>query len=248
MKHYALVILLVLTRVAGFTMPESGDSSNTVGSRKPPIKVTTRMHSMGLFSYGGRMVSPNHVMDLHVVYKRRTWGFQLFKGFDLKDRHTPINFTLAAVNRAFQLGTNLTITPHVGVVLEQFESFADHGSDAMVILTTAWRCRPRLTLEHTAMMANLVVVPELMDWVNRLRLVYSNGNLDVTLFAWHNNRAFDAIEYSSVGVSFFFSRLPLAGTFTLQSGITGLYMPQASEERILIGANGVFLTLGVSVN
>jgi hypothetical protein len=217
--------------------------------RKPsPLKVTTRLHTMGLFSYGGRLVAVHPVVDVYLTYARKTWGFQFFKAVDLKDSHTPINFALAMVNKPFHIGKRLTITPSVGIALEQFESFADHGSDAAMLITTSYKVSQRVTLEHSALGANLLLEPAMRDWVNRLRLMYSNGHLDLTLLTWHNNRVFDANEYCTVGASIFYSRLRVARDLTLQAGITGLVMPYASDERTKEGAAGAFITIGCTLN
>ncbi len=249
MKRGLLAFLILLTAAGPIqAVTDSTDTSDNSAAKRSACKATSRIHSMGLFSYGGRLVCQNHVMDLHFVYNRRTWGFQFFKAFDLHDTYTPINFALAAVNKPFSVSKKLTITPHLGVVLEQFRSVADHGSDAAAFLVTAYKIHPRLTLEHTAMFGNLVLEPDMRDWVNRLRLLYSHGHLDVNLFAWHNNQVFDAVGYSTVGLSVTMARLPLSDPFTMQAGITALYMASASDERTMAGANGLFLTLGVSVN
>lgn len=247
MKRIGLTYLILLLGVAAMASPDTLDTPG-VAKKKSSFRATARIHSMGLFSYGGRLVCQNHVIDIQLVYNRQTWGFQFFKAMDLSDRQTPINFALAAVNRSFMIGKKLTVTPHVGVMLEQFSSLADHGSDAVVILITAYRIHPNFTLEHSALVGNLVIEPDMRDWVNRLRLLYSKGNLDVTLFAWHNNRVFDTQEYATVGLSVLMNRLPLTGRFKLQCGLTGLYMTGASDERTRAGANGLFMTLGVSVN
>jgi len=247
MKNIALAFLILLSGRAP-AATDTTNSSGTVAANRNRLKATTRIHSMGFFSYGGRLVSQNHVMDLHVVYNHGTWGAQFFKACDLSDSRTPINFAMMAVNRPFHVGKKLTVTPHAGIILEQFESLADHGSDAAAFLVGAYKVHPNLTLEYTAMMANLVIEPGLRDWVNRLRVLYSKGHLDVTLFAWHNNQVFDASTYGTVGLSVFMSRIPLAGPFRLQTGITGLYMASASDERTLARANGLFLSMGVSVH
>lgn len=249
MKNIALAILVLLIGGApAQATTDTTNSSGTVTARKTHLKATTRIHSMGFFSYGGRLVSQNNVMDLHIVYNHGKWGAQFFKACDLSDSRTPINFAMMAVNRPFHIGNKLTVTPHAGIILEQFESLADHGSDAAAFLVGAYKVHPNLTLEYTAMVANLVVEPGLRDWVNRVRCLYSKGHLDVTLFAWHNNQVFDASTYGTVGLSVFMSRIPLAGPFRLQTGITGLYMASASDERTLARANGLFLSMGVSVN
>jgi hypothetical protein len=72
--------------------------------------------------------------------------------------------------------------------------------------------------------------------------------VDVTLFAWHNNGVFDRNDYATFGVSLFMSRLPLVGKLKMQSGITALYMASASEEKTMVGANGLFLTIGIGIN
>lgn len=249
MKRIALInLILLLGTVFAMARTDSTDTSATVTARKATLKATARIHSMGLFSYGGRLVSQNNVLDLNITYTRPSWGFIFFKAIDLRDNHTPINFALAAVNKRFEIAKNLTFTPHVGIVLEQFQSLADHGSDAAVFLVMAYRIQPHLTLEYTGMFGNLIMEPELRDWVNRLRLLYSKGHLDVTLFAWHNNQVFDRSGYGTVGLSVFVNRLPLAGNVTLLSGLTGLYMAAATDEKSFTGANGLFLTLGVTVN
>ena len=247
-KIASIMLILLLGGTAAAGASDSTDTSGTVAAKKAIVKATARLHSMGLFSYGGRLVSHNHVMDVHVVYNRKTWGFQFFKAVDLHDRRTPINFAMAAFNRPFHLGDRLTLTPHVGILLEQTSSLADYGSDVAGFLTASYRLRPNFTVEYTGIFANLVIAPGHRDWINRLRLLYTDGHLDVTLFGWHNNQVFDAQTYGAVGISVFMSRLPLSGPFSLQTGLTGLYMASASEERLREGASGLFLTLGVTVN
>ncbi len=242
MKKFAQILLTVL-------IVQTVQASDTTSTKKAPHgtwKATARIHSMGFFSYGGRLVSSNHVADLHVSYTRKTWNFQAFKAIDLRDHHTPINFAMAVIGRPLALGDKLTFTPQAGVVLEQFTSMADHGSDAVVLFTTAYRIHPHLTLEHTALVSNLLLEPAWRDWVNRVRVMYRSGHLDVTLFAWHNNAVFDQHDYATIGVSVFTSRWELQGPWTILTGVTGLYMAQASDERAWEGANGILLTLGMA--
>lgn len=246
MKTYTLLVLTMLNAAAVWSAP--GDSVAAQPAAPSPWKFTTRMHSRGLFSYGGRLVSENPVMDLGISYSAKTWGFQFFKAVDLSDRRTPINFAFALVNRPFHIGKRLTITPSAGVLLEQFESIADHGSDAVVLITTTYRFSKEIALEHSSLAGNLVLTPEFRDWVNRLRLLYSKGHLDVTLFGWHNNAAFDQSAYVTTGASIFYSRLKLDKALALQAGVTGLWMATATEEETMHHASGVFITLGLSVN
>ncbi|MBL7849880.1 MAG: hypothetical protein JNN04_03180 [Cyclobacteriaceae bacterium] len=229
-------------------MTLSAYASDSTATTHGTWKATARIHSMGFFSYGGRLVSRNGVADVHVMYDRKTWHLQAFKAIDLNDRHTPVNFAMAVFGRPLHVGKKLTFTPQAGVVLEQFTSLADHGSDAAFLFTTAYRIHPRVTLEHTILVSNLVLEPSLRDCINRLRVLYKSSHLDVTLFAWHNNSVFDDQEYATLGLSVFTSRWKLVGPVTAMAGITGLCMAQTSDERAWKNADGILLTLGFAWN
>lgn len=246
MKTLTLFVGMMLTATALWSSPKD---SLVVREKTPSRwKVTARLHSRGLFSYGGRLVSANPVADLAISYAGKTWGFQFFKAADLSDRQTPINFAFGLVNRPFHVGSHLTITPSVGVMFEQYHSFADHGSDAVLLITTTYRFNKAWAIEHSSLAGNLVVTPDLRDWVNRLRLLYSHGHLDITLFGWHNNAAFDRSSYLTAGASIFYSRIKLVDAITLQAGVTGLWMATASEAETLNNASGIFASLGISIN
>lgn len=232
-------------------MIQSAYASDSTATKQVPRgtwKATVRIHSMGFFSYGGRLVSHNCVADLHMMYDRKTWNIQVFKAFDLDDRRTPINFAMAVVSRPLHVGKKLTFTPQAGVVLEQFTSMADHGSDAALLFSTAYRVHPRVTLEHTTLVSNLVFEPAWRDWINRFRVIYKSNHLEVILFAWHNNAVFDTHEYASLGLSVFTSRWKLVGPVTAMAGITGMCMTQASDERTWKGSDGILLSLGLAWN
>jgi len=246
MKVLMFFVVAILIQDTALSSP--GDSVNVVTKPASPWKITTRLHSRGFFSYGGRLVADNPVVDLYISYSRKTWGLQFFKAADLSDHHTPINFAFALINRPFHIGRRLTITPSAGMLLEQYEGLADHGSDATILITTSYRISKTLMIEHSSLAGNLVLTPELCDWVNRLRLMYSRGHLDITLFGWHNNAVFDRSAYVTTGASVFVSRLSLMEAVSMQAGITGLYMATASDEQTMKNANGVFVTLGLSLN
>jgi hypothetical protein len=232
-------------------MIQSVYASDSTAAKQAPRgtwKATVRIHSMGFFSYGGRLVSTNRVADLHVMYNRKNWNIQVFKAVDLDDRYTPVNFAMAVFSRPLHVGKKLTFTPQAGVVLEQFTSMADHGSDAALLFTTAYRIHPRITLEHTSLVSNLLLEPAWRDWINRFRVLYKSNHLEVTLFAWHNNSVFDANEYTSLGLSVFTSRWKLVGPLTATAGITGICIAQASDERTWKGGDGILLTLGLAWN
>src|SRR6185295_2607464 len=143
------------------------DSTQNTTLHKPAnLRFTARFHSLGQFAYGGRIVSDNPVIDFNFTYDRKNWGLQIFKAFDIKDSQTPINFTLAVLNKNFHVGNRLTVTPSAGFILEQNNSIADHGSDVALILTTAYKISKAWTLDYSALFGNLVLVPEEKDWVN----------------------------------------------------------------------------------
>ena len=243
--------ILTLVFVLNFLITEGcsadflpSDSVRKVSTQKRSnFRLTTRVHSMGLFSYGGRLVSENPVIDFNVNYDRKQWGFQVFKAFDLRDSNTPINFTLAVLNKNFHFGNKLTVTPSAGFILEQSTTIADHGSDVVLIVIAGYKLAPSLTVEYSALFGNLLLEPELRDWVNRLRLLYSNRHLDLTLSGWHNNKVFDSAEYMTLGFSAFYSRIKLSSVLTFNAGVTALIMPNTSDEVSLPKKNGVFLTL-----
>lgn len=207
------------------------------------LRLITRVHSLGLFYYGGRIVSNNPVVDFNVNYDRKKWGFQIFKALDLNDSGTPINFTLAVLNKNFHFGKRLTITPSAGFILEQSRTIADHGSDAALIVVTAFKLSRVVTLEHSTLFGNLLLEPELRDWVNRLRLLYSKNHLDFILMCWHNNKVFDSAEYVTVGFSAFYSRIKLGQTVSMNVGLTGLVMPYYSDSVANPLKNGLVLTV-----
>ncbi|HRI78308.1 MAG TPA: hypothetical protein PLR06_02130 [Cyclobacteriaceae bacterium] len=248
MKTIAVSVLLVYTMtLLSFAEkknpPDSGQS--TAIRKSVNMRLTSRFHSMGQFAYGGRIVSDNPVVDFNFNYDRKNWGLQIFKAFDIKDFQTPINFTLAVVNKNFRLGNRLTITPSVGFILEQNNSIADHGSDVAMILTTTYKLSKAWTLDYSALFGNLVLVPEEKDWVNRIKLTYSRRHLDLFATGWHNNKVLDAAEYVTFGLSAFMSRMKLADGVLVNVGISGLIMPYSNQPEEYPKKNGVIFTIAV---
>ena len=90
--------------------------------------------------------------------------------------------------------------------------------------------------------------PEMRDWVNRFRILYSKGHVDITLMGWHNNSVFDEVEYTTCGASIFYSRAKLSEGLMLNAGVTGLAMAHTSDEKATPSVHGVFFTLGLLVH
>lgn len=225
---------------------------DTAGLRKKDprsnSKLIVRLHSLGQFSYGGRIVTDNPVLDFNFTYDRKNWGLQVFKAQDLKDGRTPMNFALAVLNKNFRLGKRLTITPSAGVILEQCSAVIDHGSDAALIVTTSYKVSREITLDQSMLFANLVFEPELCDWVNRFRFLYSKKHIDVVLSGWYNNRAFDNSDYVTASASVSYSRIKLSRSLSLNAGLTGLVVANSSDTAINPTKNGVYATLAAVID
>ncbi|HLZ17320.1 MAG TPA: hypothetical protein VKQ08_09780, partial [Cyclobacteriaceae bacterium] len=214
---------------------------------RPRSKSTlnTRLHTMGHFSFTGRIISPNPAFDLFYTYDRKQWGFVLFKAFDLYDHTTSNNFMLAMLRKNFKISNRLTITPQVGMILEQSQTFADKGTDIASIIITSYKVSSHLTVDHTAIFGNLVLVPEERDWFNRVRFLYSQHHWDVTLSLWHNNKWIDHdnSQYFSSGLYLYYNRVKINDHLLLGAGVSGLVMPYSTLESTYPKRNGVFFTV-----
>lgn len=221
------------------------DSIKSAPAAKARVKFTTRLHSLGYFSYSGRIISENPAMDFTFNYERRDWGLFVFKALDLHDHLTPNNFTLAMVYKNLHVGKRLVITPNVGTVLEQSRKIADKGSDVAVIVTTTFRVSKHLTIDNSVLMANLVLERHYLDCVSRLRFLYSHDHLDLTLLLWHNNKIFDSTDYFSGGINVAWSRMKVSNRIDLSTGLTGVVMMQTSDRQTYPKRNGLLFSLAM---
>ena len=190
--------------------------------QKADFTSSTQLTSLGYFSFGGRLVSDNPAFSTNFAYDRKSWGASLYKVFDLYDHHTANNFTMALLYKNLRLGERFTITPNAGIVLEQLESFADHASDFTTMVTSQFKLTNRFTLEHTAMLSNFLLEKSHMDWVNRAKVIYEDGQYNITWLAWHNNNLLDSSSYYSTALSIFYNNIEISDRFHLNSGVTGL--------------------------
>jgi hypothetical protein len=213
--------------------------------RKSKSTLNTRLHTMGQFSFSGRIISPNPALDFFYNYDSKQWGLSLFKAFDLYDHTTSNNFGLVMVRKNFHIGNRFTITPQMGFILEQSFSFADKGSDLASFIINSYKVSNSLTIEFTLVFFNLAIDTEERDWVNRLRLLYSKNHWDVTLLAWHNNKVidYDNSVYFSSGINVFYSRIKVTDHFFLSAGISGLMMAYTTNPTEYPKNNGLFLTV-----
>lgn len=216
--------------------------------KKPKVSKSTlliRTHNMGQFIFSGRIVSPNPVVDFTYQYDRKTWGATLFKAFDMRDRSTGINFALATVRKNIAITKKWTLTPQVGLILEQSKSFADKGSDVAVFFINTYKISPALTAECAVVFFNLAIDPAERDWVNRFRLLHSHGHWDLAASAWHNNKVIDHDNsvYFSSGASLYYSRLKVTDHLLLNAGVNALWMAYTSNPGEYPRDNGLFFTL-----
>jgi hypothetical protein len=223
-----------------------GDSAKSV-KREPRSRstLTIRTHNAGYFSFTTRIISTNPALDFFYTYDRKSWGLMSFKAFDLYDHTTSNNFMLIMLRKNFRLSNRLTITPHIGTILEQANSVADKGSDISSIIITSYKISNNLTIDHTAILGNLVIEPQSRDWFNRFRILYTQKHWDVTMQACHNNKLIDHdnSEYFSTAMSIFYSRIKVSDHFALNAGVTGVGMLCTNTPSEYAKQNGVFFTL-----
>lgn len=250
MRTISLIFFLSSVVSLGTTAgtPADTDTTDSSAGIKPPSahwRLIGRLHSKGIFMFGGRVGSDNPTFDINFTYERKTWGLMFFKGQDFYDHSTFYNFALAALFKNIKINNRLTITPYLGTFLEQANSIADKGSDAVVIVTTTYRINPKLTLEEMSLFGNLIIEPEESDWVNRVRLMYAAKHLDLIPSLWHNNKVLDHSSYWSAGLNVAYSRIVVAEHLNLSAGITGLVVLQTSDESANPKRNALMLTLGL---
>lgn len=251
MKFYAPFVLLtlVLSGHASLGLQADTDSTKTEQQTKKAYSTTLnlRIHSMGFFSFTGRLISDNPATDVYFNYTRSNgFGFQVFKAVDLLDAHSDNNFALGLVFKHFVINKKLTITPYFGGVLDQHHSVADHGSDFVGQLATTLKLTPHFSIDHIALFPSLVLMHEDADWINRVRVMYTSKHLDVTLWGWNNNKVMDETGYSTAGMSVYYNRIPVNEKWMLGMGVTGLKVLQTSDLVNCPRKDGILLTIAAT--
>ena len=218
--------------------------------QQPPrhsTALTVRTHSMGFFSYGGRIVNQHPSADVYFHYQHANgWGVNLYKVVDLKDIHSGNNFLLLMANKKIVLSPRWSTTIYGGFFMEQSHHFASHGSDVAANVITTYKASKHFSLDHMAMMGNLIIDRSQADWVNRFRLLWTSGHWDVTAWSWFNNNVFDVCAYQSAGLSLYYSRLSISEKCQLNLGVTGVKMIHTTDETTAPRLNGVLMTLAVN--
>jgi hypothetical protein len=233
-KKPIITLLCALFSISSFAQTRVSTQNDSITKAKKAhlyhIKSTVRLHNKGMFLYGGRLSTENPALDFNFTYTRPAWGFMVYKALDLTDHTTNNNFTLATFFKNFKVSERLTVTPYAGLFLEQLHSFADEGSDLLALAVINYKANPKLNVEYTTLLPNLVVEPNLRDWVNRFRVLYSHRHWDITGAFWHNNEVFDEANYTSAALTVGYSRIPLSDSFNFNISATELAMVQSSNE------------------
>jgi hypothetical protein len=247
-----LTFLIIFTSgffvARGFDADSLKDSTqNSKQLRHSAFRFTGRLHSQGIFNYGGTIANNNPSFDASFVYDNTRWGFLFLKAVDLMDVHSPYNFSLALLYKNFHVGRQVTITPYAGFVIEQEEKFVDNTSDGMILIVTSVKLTPSLTFEHCARFSNTFLETEYFDWLNRFRLLYAHKHIDVVLSGWHNNKVFDGSGYTTVGLSAGYGRIRLSERVTMNTLVSGLMVASNSvaDEPL---HNGIALTIAATIH
>jgi hypothetical protein len=226
----------------GFTQtPNSPKEKST----KAIIKSTARFHTIGMFSYGGRIAGTNPALDVNIIYEYKTVGLQIFKSLDISERTSASNFMLAALYKNFKLGKKLTFTPQIAAAFEQQHSFAGHGSDLGFITITTFKLNQFFAIDHTMFVGDLVVHPNSRDWVNRVRLLFSSRHVDITTSLWHNNNLFDDDNYASGAITIGYNRIKVSDHFNLNFAVTDIAIMQSSDENNYPSENNLVFTTAI---
>jgi hypothetical protein len=203
---------------------------------------------MGMFNYGGRIVSGNPSVDFMYVREGRQLSIQAFKAFDLYDLHTDMNFAVAFLYKNLSVGKRLVVSPGAGFVVQQLHSFADRGSDFAARVVLSYKLSAELTLEHTALITNVALKTDDLDWVNRLRITYSKKSIDASVSAWHNNKIFDNAAYFTTAINVTYARVRVSEHLLLNTGVTSVVMPYSNHRELNPKKSGLFITVAAVVH
>jgi hypothetical protein len=243
---YPIVLIPLISFHAAYPNPSIiNDSSEVIKKQKTyALKLTTRLNSMGMFSFGGRLVSNNPAADFNFTYDRKEFGFMFYKAADLYNQHSDNNFSFALLYHHFKFGNRLTFSPGIGFIIDQTQKvLGNKGSDVTLNITTSYKINSKLIVDHTAVMPNMMLESSDRDWINRFRLLYSHKHLDMTLMAWHNNRVFNHTEYVTSGFNVTYARVAINDHIFLNTGITAVYMPYSNDQDEFPKKNGLVFTV-----
>jgi hypothetical protein len=241
---FGIVLFFLFTESQAQRGKGNGDSTAIEGKKRSNLKLTTRLHSLGLFNFSGRICTNNPAFDFTVTYDRKSWGVLTFSAIDIYDQHSANNFSLTLIYTRIKIGSRVTITPHTGFSLE------DWGNEKgdRHILISAVKANPRMHLDHTMMFPNVLGKHD-HDWVNRIRMLYNaDEHIDLIFSLWHNNKVFDKAEYFSTAFNGSYNRIKISEHILLNTGMTVLVMADTNDEEMFPKKNGIVFTIGAVID
>ncbi len=220
------------------------DTVRTKGSRQATRRMSMRFNSVGFFNFSGRICSNTPAADLNLSYEKHGYGASLFMAKDLTDNHNENNFAFAIVYKRIPISPRFSFATHVGVVMDHFtEAFGDR-----VFFVSSFKASPRLTIDETSLIANIIHQKAPKEWVNRVRFIYSHtSHIQFVVSSWHNNAVFDETEYVSGAFQAAYNRIELSKNIYLNTAASFFVMAASKDEVSYREKNGLLLTVGVSL-
>ncbi len=245
---YTLTLFLVATSTCfAESLLHDAVATDSVEKPKPrsySYRVIARVNSAGFFNFTGRICSRNPAADLTFTVEKNGWGFTWINVKDLVTKSTENNFSFPIIYKKIAIGKQFMVTPHVGYVIRPWAS--EYGERLIVI--TSFRPSKHVTLEETALLANIVHKND-HEWVNRFRILYGyNEHLQLIYSFWHNNHVLDTQDYLSTSLHLGYNHVPMSKHASLNLAVGYLYMAKSSDEVNAPLTNGFILTLGCQFN
>jgi hypothetical protein len=243
--NYAIASCVFLSALISNKTMAASTSIDSVDQKTKVIsaKLTSRFHSAGFFYFGGKVAEYHPAFDLHFNLETKFLGYTFFKAFDLQDIHSSFNFALAGVYKNIQAGKKLRFTPQLIILIEQPHKIVDEGSDVGGTLTTALKLTDRITFEETFILFNVLFETKHMDIINRFRLLYSEGHLDLIFTGWHNHSFPDEDEHSTGAISVGYNRIKVSDHFLLGASIMGSATIKSSNREEVPERKGIICSV-----
>lgn len=241
---FAVMILSIPYKSEGHFLERDSlvrDSVKVESKHKVVRRIAARFHSIGFFNFSGRICSNSPAADLNLTYEKSGYGISLFGAKDLVDNHSENNFAFGILYKRFALTKRLSVTPSIGAVMDGLSG----SCGDRVFIITALKVSPKLTIDETALFANLLKPGEGKEWVNRVRFIYSQTNHIQFIFSsWHNNSVFDNGGHLSGALQASYNRIALADHVYLQTAVSFFVMAANTQEVPYREKNGLLLTVG----
>jgi len=237
----AFLLIVALNPIAGAA---DRTFSDTLSVRKHSGKFTLiNMFNTGsMFYFTGVVSDDKPSFDTKLVYDNKGWGGLIFKSFELMEHNPGINYALIVLNKRFQIGKRLLISPQIGVQLNQIGNIAGAGSDYLTNLTIAYKFTRYFTISNDAVMQNLVLTNK-ANWTNRVKLSYQQASINVSASLWDRNRVFDNPGYLSGGFYAGYSGIKLSPTMNLILAASSISVFRADTPR----KSGLMFSFGVAM-